>query len=92
MKLLSVFSNQLSVIINILIVDVDVLVIAVNKLTGGLNTCLKTRDSFTESLGSNKHITRLGDLKLISVLTEESTVRVESVHGFGELGSARIGW
>ena len=91
MKLFSVISNQLSVIINILIVNVDVLVIAVNKLTCGLNTCLQTRDCFTESFGSDKHVTCLGDLKLISVLTEESSVRVESVHGFREFGSAGIG-
>ena len=92
-ELFSVLCNQLSVIRNVLIVDIDVLVIAVNVLSGGLHTLLKTLDSFAKSLSANKHVTGLGNLQLISVLTEQRTVSVERIDSFGELGGIGVsGW
>lgn len=89
-ELFSVLCNQLSVIRNVLIVDIDVLVIAVNVLSGGLHTLLKTLDSFAKSLSANKHVTGLGNLELISVLTEQCTVSVERIDSFGELGGIGV--
>ena len=91
MKSLPIILNQLPVISNILVIDINILVIAVNILAGGLHTLLKTLDSLTERLGSNEHISCLGNLELISMFTEKSTIRVESINSLGELGSAGVG-
>ena len=91
MKSLPIILNQLSVISNILVIDINILVIAVDILAGGLHTLLKTLDSLTERLSSNQHISCLGNLELISMFTEKSTIRVESIDSLGELGSAGVG-
>ena len=45
-----------------------------------------------ERLGTDEHVTSLGNLQLVSVLTEKSAISVECVDGLSEVGSIREGW
>lgn len=59
-------------------------------LSSGLNTRLKTLDSLTKSFGTNKHVTSLGDLKLISVLTEQGAIGIKRIDSFIKLGGIGV--
>ena len=59
-------------------------------LAGGADAGLKASDGGAESLGTDQHVTSLGNLKLISVLTEQCTVSVERIDSFGELGGIGV--
>ena len=45
-----------------------------------------------ERLGTDEHVTSLGNLQLVSVLTEKCAISVECVDGLSEVGSIREGW
>ena len=64
-------------------------------MAGGADAGLEASDGGAESLGTDQHVTSLGNLKLISVLTEESAVGVEGVNGgieFWRIGVSGRSW
>ena len=45
-----------------------------------------------EGLGTDEHVTSLGNLQLVSVLSEKCAISVKGVDGLSEVGSIREGW
>ena len=82
---LSVLLDELSVVRDVTVVAVDVLVVVSDGLAGVVDALLETSNGLTESFGTDEHVTGLGNLQLVSVLTEEGAVGIESIDGLGEL-------
>lgn len=90
-KSVSVLSDLLSVPGDLLIVVINSLIILRNLSSGVMNAVLKAGDRLTESLGTNEHVASLSNLELVSVLTEESAVGVESTDCLLEVGGSGVG-
>lgn len=88
----SVFIDHASVIFNLQIVPVNVLVVLAALLSCVVDSVLEAGDRLTEGFGSNKHVTGLGNLELVSVFTEESSISVESINSLMKIRSCWVGW
>lgn len=74
----SVFSDLNSVPSDVLIVVINALVVLSDFVSSVVDAVLEARNGLTEGFGTDEHVTCFGNLELVSVLTEESTVSVES--------------
>ena len=89
---ISVISDGLSVPGDLLVVVVDGGVVLADLSAGVVDAVLEAGDGLADGLSADEHVAGLGNLELISVLTEESTVSVESIDGLVEIGSSRVSW
>jgi len=71
-------------------VDVNVAVTASELSESRIETGTQTSDLHAKCLSSDQHVSGLCCLKLVAVLTEQSTFGVEVVNGHLELGDGRI--
>ena len=87
----SVRDDLLSVVLDVGVVLVDVTVVVVDVDVGVSDAILKGGDRFTDSLSADKHVAGLGNLELISVLTEEGAVGIEGSDGLLKVGDLGVG-
>ena len=88
----SVFTDHVSVPLNLQIVSVNVLIVLAALLSRVVDSVLEAGDRLTEGFSSNKHVTGLGNLELVSVLTEESSIGVESINSLMKIRGGWVGW
>lgn len=89
-KSVSVLSDLNSVPGNLLIVVLNALIVRSDLSSGVVDAVLEGANGLTEGFGTNEHVTSLGNLKLVSVLTEESTVGVESTNSLLEVRGSGV--
>lgn len=90
LKSASVISDLNSVPGNLLIVVLNASIVRRDLSSGVVDAVLEGADGLTESFGTNEHVTSLCNLKLVSVLTEESTVGVESTNSLLEVRGSGV--
>ena len=89
---ISVFSDGLSVPGDLLVVVVDGGVVLADLSAGVVDAVLEAGDGLADGLSADEHVAGLGNLELVSVLTEESTVGIESIDSRVEIGSSGVSW
>ena len=70
---------------------INVLIVLATFLSCVVDTVLEACDRLAEGFSSNKHISSLGDLELISVLAEKSTIGIESIDSLMKIRCGRVG-
>jgi len=90
-KSISVLRNLVSVPGDISVVVINVGIIIAHLLSCVVDAMLEGSDRLTNSFSANEHVASLGNLKLVSVFTEQGTVSVESIDSFVEIGSSGVG-
>ena len=88
----SVLGNLVSVPLNLLVVLIDEIVVVLDAVPSIVDAVLQGSDGLTDGFSADEHVTGLGNLELVSVLTEQSSVSVERVHGLAEVRGGRVGW
>ena len=87
-----VLNDLFAVVLNIGVVLVDVTVVVEDVDAGVSDTVLEGSDGLAESLSSDKHVSGLGNLELVSVLTEKGSVNVESIDSVVKIGNGWVRW
>ena len=88
----AVLDDLSAVVLDVGVVLINITVVVVDVDSAVSETVLERGNGLADGLSSDKHVTGLGNLELISVLTEESTVGVESINGLVKLGGSRVSW
>jgi len=88
----SILTDHASVPVHLLVVGIELLVVLSNLPVSSVHSILQGRDGLSKGLSADKHVTSLGNLKLISMLTEEGSVSIEGVDGFIEIWGSGVGW
>ena len=88
---ISVFSDHISVVGNLKVVSVNVLIILAALLPCVVDAILEPGNRLTKGFSSNKHVSGLGNLELISVLAEESSISVKSIDSLMKIRGGRVG-
>lgn len=88
----SVFTDHVSIPLDLQIVSVNVLIVLAAFLSRVVDSVLEAGDRLTEGFSSNKHVTGLGNLELVSVLTEESSIGVKSINSLMKIRGGWVGW
>ena len=87
----SVVRDHISVRLNLQVVPVNVLVVLAAFLSCVVNAILEAGNRLTKGFSSNKHVAGLGDLELISVLAEESSIGVKGINSLMKIWGGRVG-
>lgn len=87
----SVFRDLISVPLNLQVVSVNVLVIFTAFLPCVVDAILEAGNRLAKGFSSNKHVASLGNLELISVLTEESSIGVKCIDSMMKIRGGRVG-
>ena len=87
----SVFRDHISVLLNLRVVLENVCVVLAAFLSCVVNAILEAGNRLTKGFSSNKHVASLGDLELISVLAEESSIGVKGINSLMKIWGSRVG-
>lgn len=90
-ELVSVLLDLTLVVLNVGVVLIDGCIVLANMDLGVVDAILEGGDGCAEGLSADEHVSGLGDLELVAVLSEEGAVGVEVVNGLLEVGDGRVG-